>query len=141
MLFSYETLFQPFASIYRKRKAILETHALEDMWIRDENTTLLWLYPWCQSIIRARNLRQRNHVLFESGFSLVKMLYTKASQTQGKGNMTRGAYVLPGGLLHHPKCLAVVRTCKGNSVYSLKCPPRSKGHLGIQSTLFLKHKQ
>lgn len=47
--------------------------------------------------------------------------------------MPRGAYVLPRGLLHRPKCLAVVRTCKGNFVYFEKCPVGSKGHLGILS--------
>lgn len=68
-----------------------------------------------------------------TGLLLADMLCLNPGQTQDTGNMSRGAFVLPRGLLHHPKCLAVVRTCKGNFVYFVKCPVGSKGHLGILS--------
>ena len=91
---------------------------------------VLWLYPcilfWIETSYDIRIL-----FITGSGFPMTKMLCMKESQTEDTGNRSRGAYVLPGGLLHPLKCLAVVRTRRGNFVYFVKCPGGSKGHLGI----------
>lgn len=45
--------------------------------------------------------------------------------------MLRGVYVLLEGLFYYFKCLVVVRICKGNFVYFVKCLVGFKGYLGI----------
>lgn len=92
---------------------------------------LLWLYPCIFSWIETYDIRIVS--IMGSRFPLTKMLCMKPSQTEDTGNRPRGAYVLPGGLLHPLKCLAAVRTCRGNFVYFVKCPVGSKGHSGILS--------
>lgn len=99
-----------------------------------KGAVLLWLYLFSP---RRNFLCHKSLIHYGVRFFTGKMVCMKPSQTQDTGNMPRGAYVLPRDLLHHPKCLAVVRTCKGNFVYFVKCPVGSKGHLGILSYCWL----